>query len=315
MERNSQLSFDLKTLELFVRVATLGAIGRAGAEFNLSATNATQRIKTLEAELGVKLLNRTTRAISLTPDGEILLEHARRILDDVADARTVLSRTAHTVSGPLKITASASFGRSHIVPFVPEFLRLYPDITLDLNLTDNIVDIVEEGYDLAFRIGQLAPSSLLAHAIDDNPQWLVASPDYLASAGHPKTPEDLTDHVCLPMGKTRIWRLKDRDGTVHEVHVSGPVTVNLGDAFGDWVLDGLGIGQAALWHAGPDLRAGRLVRVLPDYNVAPETRIWVVRAPGRLMSARVKAFLDFMQIRIQATNIERYGALLADDNS
>jgi len=315
VERNDQLSFDLKTLELFVRVATLGAIGRAGVEFNLSATSATQRIKALEAELDVKLLNRTTRAVALTPDGEILLEHAKRILDDVADARTVLSHTAKTVSGPLKVTASASFGRSHIVPFVPEFLRLYPGVTLDLNLSDSIVDIVEEGYDLAFRIGRLAPSSLLAHAIDDNPQWLVASPDYLARAGHPQTPQDLADHVCLPMGKIRAWRMRGDDGSEHEVHVSGPVTVNLGDAFGEWVLDGLGIGQAALWHAGPDLQAGRLVRVLPAYSVWPETKIWVVRAPGRLMSARVKAFLDFMQARIQMTNRQRYGTLLVTDNS
>jgi DNA-binding transcriptional LysR family regulator len=102
---------------------------------------------------------------------------------------------------------------------------------------------------------------------------------------------------------------------VHEVPVGGPVSVNLGDAFGSWVLDGLGIGLAALWHAGPDLQAGRLVRVLPGYCVFPETRIWVVRAPGRLMSARVKAFLDFMQTRIQKTNAARYGALLTNDNS
>lgn len=304
------MSFDLKSLELFVRVAALGAIGRAGGEFNLSPTNATQRIQALEADLGVKLLNRTTRAVSLTPDGEIFLDHAKRILDDVENARSMLSRTTKSASGHLRVTASASFGRTHIVPFVPEFLRLCPDVTLDLNLADAVVDIVEQGYELAFRIGALAPSSLLAQKVDENPQWLVASPDYLARAGSPKTPQDLADHACLPLGRIRSWQLMAKDGTQHEVHVSGPVAVNLGDAVGEWVLAGMGIGQASLWHAGPHIQAGRLVSVLPNYRVWPEAKIWAVRPPGRLMPGRVQAFLSFMTERIRETNRTHYGALL-----
>jgi DNA-binding transcriptional LysR family regulator len=175
-----QKSFDLKTLELFVRFATLGAIGRAGAEFDLSATNASQRIKALEQELGVTLLNRTTRSVSLTPDGEVLLENAKRILGDLEDVRTVLTQSKETVSGTLRITASASFGRTHIVPFVLEFLALYPNVTLDLNLSDMVVDIVEQGYDMAFRIGPLAPSSLLAQkisgALSRRPKSAIAAP-------------------------------------------------------------------------------------------------------------------------------------------
>ncbi len=307
------MSFDLKSLELFVRVATLGAIGRAGAEFNLSPTTATQRLKTLETELGVKLLNRTTRAVSLTPDGEILLEHARRILDDVEAARNVLSHTTKSISGSLRVTASASFGRSHIVPFVPEFLRLYPGVTLELHLTDSVVDIVEMGYDLAFRIGSLAPSSLLARKLDNNPQVLVASPDYLARAGYPETPQDLAKHACLSLGENRVWKLLARDGTPHDIKVSGPVSVNLGDALGELILAGMGIGLSALWHAGPDIKAGRLIPVLPEFRVWPDTKIWVVRPPGRLMPARVKAFLDFMQVYIMETNVERYGSLLDED--
>ncbi len=304
------VSFDLKTLELFVRVAALGAIGRAGAEFNLSATNASQRIKALELELDVKLLNRTTRSVSLTPDGEILLEYAKRVLDNVEDARLLLSHKAKTVSGLLRVTASASFGRWHIVPFIPEFLAQYPAVTLDLNLTDSIVDIVDQGYDLAFRVGELAPSSLLAHKIDDNPQWLVAAPSYLERAGTPRTPEDLTKHACLTLGKVKTWQLIAEDGTRCDIPISGPITTNLGEAFGEWALAGVGIGKAALWHSGPHLQEGRLVRVLPDYRGWPDTKIWAVRPPGRLMSARLKAFLDFMQKRILETNRTRYGALL-----
>lgn len=306
------MAFDLKNLQLFVRVAALGAIGRAGAEFNLSSTNASQRIQALEADLNVKLLNRTTRAVSLTPDGELFLEHAKRILEDVEDARTALSQSADTVSGTLRVTASASFGRSHIVPFVPEFLRLYPHVTLDLNLSDAIVDIVEQGYDLAYRIGELEPSTLLAQKVDENPLILVASPDYLARAGAPETPQDLVQHDCMILGKASTWnswQLKDTDGALHDIPVSGPVTVNLGDAIVDWVVAGLGIGLASLWHAGPDLQAGRLVPILPDYRVWPERKIWAVRPPGRLMPARVKAFMEFMQTRIVDTNQERYGNL------
>ncbi|CCQ73717.1 LysR family transcriptional regulator [Magnetospira sp. QH-2] len=304
------MSFDIWTLNLFVRVAALGAIGRAGAEFNLSTTNASQRIQKLEADLKVKLLNRTTRTVSLTPDGELFLEHAKRILEDVEDARTALSHSAQSVSGTLRVTASASFGRSHIVPFVPEFLRLYPHVMLDLNLTDTVVDIVEQGFDLAFRIGELAPSSLLAQKIDENPVLLVAAPAYLARSGIPETPRELVKHACLTLGKTNSWQLIGEDSAVHDIPVSGPVRVDLGDAVGEWSVAGLGIGQASLWHAGPDIRAGRLVAVLPRYRVWPERKIWAVRPPGRLMPARVKAFLDFMQAHIVKTNQQRYGDLL-----
>ncbi|WP_377194094.1 LysR family transcriptional regulator [Ruegeria meonggei] len=304
------MSFDLKNLQLFVRVATLGAIGRAGAEFGFSATNTSQRLQALESELDVKLLNRTTRAISLTPDGELFLDHAKHILEDIEDARTALSRTSGTVSGKLRVTASASFGRSHIVPYVPDFLGLYPHVQLDLNLTDTVIDIVEQGYDLAFRIGDLGPSSLLAQKLDDDPRMLVASPKYLQRAGIPQSPADLTNHACLTMQPREIWHLIDRSETMHDVRVSGPVTVSLGDAIVDWTLAGLGIGKASLWQTGEHIRAGRLVPVLPQMRDLSDSKIWAVRPPGRLMHARVKAFLDFMRARIIETNKACYADLI-----
>ncbi|WP_411817447.1 substrate binding domain-containing protein [Hyphococcus sp. DH-69] len=209
----------------------------------------------------------------------------------------------------MRVTTSASFARSHIIPFIPAFFNQYPDVTLDLNLTDTIVDIVEQGYDVAFRIVELVPSSLLAQRIDDNPQALVATPEYIAKNGMPETPQDLLHHTCLPLGETRLWRLVDENGVEHETRVDGPLKVNLGDAVGALVLSGMGIGFTALWHSGPDLASGRLVRVLPNYRLAPETKIWAVRPPGRSMPARVKAFLDFMQARIVETNKSRYGDL------
>lgn len=301
---------DLKNLELFLRVAHLGAIGRAGAEFGLSTTNASQRIQALERDLGVKLFHRSTRVVTLTPDGEILREYAERILNDVEDLRTVLSQDQGQASGLLRVTASATFAETHIIPFIPEFHRAYPQVQVDLNLTDQVLDIVALGIDLAFRIGELAPSTLLAQKVDDNPMTLVAHPDYLAQRGVPQVPADLATHTCLALGEARSWRLLGPDGQEHRVQVSAPLRSNFGAAIGAWVSAGVGIGVASLWKAGPDLKAGKFVRVLPDYTFVPKMDIWAVRPPGRLMPARVKVFLDFLSVRIRATNEELYGACL-----
>ena len=305
------MNIDLKNLALFLRVATLGAIGRAGEEFDFSSTNASQRIQALEAELGVKLFHRTTRAVTLTPDGQVFIEHAKRILDNVEEARIVFSNHAEAVQGTLRVTVSSSFGRSHILPFVPELLNLYPDLHLELDLSDTMVDIIGQGYDIAFRRGELAPSSLLARKLDDDPMLLVAAPEYLERVGQVNTPQDLIHHSCIPFGRMRTWQFKDKNNKLHEVSVSGSVTVNMGDAISDLVRAGMGIGMASLWHVGPDLSAGRVVPVMPEYRVWPERKIWAVRPPGRLTPARVKVFLDFMQLKIKETNQARYGEYLS----
>lgn len=303
------MNLDLISLQLFVRVAALGAIGRAGAELGLSRTSASQRLQALEASLGLSLFNRTTRAVSLTADGERFLPHALRILDDIETARLDLSDSSNRITGLVRVTASAAFGRSHIVPFVPDFLAAYPDITLDLHLTDSIIDIVEQGYDLAYRVASLESSSLLAQKVDEDPRWLIASPDYVARRGAPQTPEDLYEHTCLPLGEVRTWSLRNSAGDISEVRVKGPVKINMGSALHEWILSGMGIGLAALWYVGPALREGRLVRILPDYTPWPATKIWAVRPPGRVMSARVRAFMDFMHDRILSTNRAQYGGL------
>ncbi len=306
---------DLKNLELFLRVVRLGAIGKAGAEFGLSSTNASQRIQMLERDLGVKLFHRSTRVVTLTPDGEILRDYAERILNDVEDLRTVLSQDPAQARGLLRVTASATFAETHIIPFIPDFHRAHPQVQIDLNLTDQVLDIVALGFDLAFRIGELAPSSLLAQKVDDNPMTLVAHPDYLAAHGVPQVPQDLTDHLCLALGEARSWRLLGPDGQEHRVPVNAPLRSNFGAAIGAWVAAGMGIGMASLWKAGPGLKAGSIVRVLPDYTCLPKMDIWAVRPPGRLMPARVKLFLEFLGARIRATNEELYGSGLRDAGS
>lgn len=305
------MSFDLRNLKLFTRAAALGAIGRAGEELGLSATNASARIQALEDATQTKLFHRTTRAISLTPDGELFLVHAKRILYEVDEARSVLSKSKGAVSGKLRVTAPVTFAKTHITPFLPEFMARHPKLSINLHLTDQIIDIVEQGYDLAFRIGDLAPSSLVARKIDDNPIRLVAAPQYLERMGIPKKPDDLAQHVCFPLGSQRKWRLRGEGEDIAVVEARAPMAVNVGDAIADWVLGGHGIGMASLWHAGPDLRAGRLKPVLPSYCVVPEMKIWSVRPPGRIAPKRQRIFLEFMQERIRQTNHECYGDLIS----
>ncbi|MGJ8629338.1 MAG: LysR substrate-binding domain-containing protein [Sulfitobacter sp.] len=289
------MSWDLKSLELFVRVAAVGALGRAGEEFQLSPTATTQRIQVLETSLGTKLLNRTTRAISLTPDGELFLEHAKLILNCVEDANTALSTKRKHISGELRVTASASFGRSQIVPYVGEFLEKYPDIRLKLNLSDTVVDIVEHGYDLAIRVGSLTSSSLLARKLAPNPRVLVASPFYLEARGTPVLPADLKKHNCIVLGETRTWSLEDKQGNPSEVRVSGSFTTNAGEAVTDATLQGLGIGLKSVWDVNQHLANGQLISVLPDYSVLPDWQIWAVRPPNRIVPVRVQAFSNFLE--------------------
>lgn len=304
------MDLDLKTLALFVRITSLGAIGRAGEEFGLSSTNASQRIQALEARLGVKLFHRTTRVVTLTHDGQVFLEHAKRILDDVEETWNVFKGEDDKVQGKIRLTVSASYGRIYLVPFIPALLAKYPQLQIEIDFTDKTIDIVEQGYDIAFRMTALDSTSLLARRIADNPMILVASPRYLERAGQPKTPDDLARHTCIPFAKANHWCFKDNLGASHEVTVSGPVTVNWGDAISDLVEADMGIGMASLWYVGPAIKAGRVVPVLPNYKIWPETRIWAVRPPGRLTPVRVKVFLDFIEEVIRKTNIDRYGDLL-----
>lgn len=293
------MSFEPSTLELFVRVANLGAFGRAGRQFGLSPTAATQRIKGLEAELGVKLFNRTTRAVALTADGEMFLGHARRILQSIEDARTDLSGGTKNIKGALRVTGSASFGRRHIAPYVAEFLRAYPEVSVRLELSDGIVDIVEQGFDLALRIGVLTPSSLVARKLVENPRLLIASPAYLESAGRLRRPEDLMSHNCIVLGENRTWKLRDRSGAVHEVRVSGNFSTNHGDVVTEAALADGGIGLKSLWDVRQLLTEGSLLPVLEDYTVEPVWNLWAVRPPGQTVPARVRAFIDFMEMKFR----------------
>lgn len=299
---------DPRTLELFIRIAALGAFGKAAREFGLSPTAATQRIKGLETELGAKLLNRTTRAVALTADGEILLAHAKRIVADIEDARSDLSGGTLNIKGELRVAGSASFGRRFMAPYIAEFLHLHPEVRVRLELSDGVVDIVEQGFDLALRIGTLQSSSLVARKLADNPRVLVASPDYLAAAGVPRCPEALGRHNCIVLGENRTWRLRDRGGGVHELRVAGRFATNYGEVVTEAALAHAGIALKSLWDVRHLLADGSLTAVLQDYAIEPSWSLWAVRPPGRIVPARVRAFMDFMAMKFERHRFTVEGA-------
>lgn len=292
------MSFDLKTLELYVRVAAVGAIARAGLELGYSATTSSQRIQALEAKLGCKLLNRTTRSVSLSADGELFLAHAKKILADVDDAITDLQGADTSLRGELRVAASASFGRRYVAPYIGEFLRTHPDVSINLELSDTTFDIVQHGFDLALRIGTLAPSTLMARKIADNPRILLASPDYLKTHGTPKSPADLSYHNCIVLNENRTWGLRDKGGASIEVRTHGNFTTSYGEALTEAALAGTGIALKSKWDVLHHLAEGSLVPILSDFAVEPGWSVWAVRPPGRLMSARVRVFTEFIETKL-----------------
>lgn len=294
------MSLDLKSVELFIRVASVGAIGKAGAEFGLSPTATTQRIQALEKAVGAQLLHRNTRAVSLSADGELFLAHARRIIVDVEDALADVQCDPLAIQGELRIAGSASFGRKHLAPYVSEFLEAYPKVSIQLNLSDSVVDIIEHGFDLAIRLGELAPSTLKARKLAASPRVLVAAPGYIERKGAPEQPADLKAHNCLARGDMRTWSLAAPDGSVCDIKVSGNFAANYAEAMTEAALSGLGIARKCRWEIAEHLSAGALVSVLDSHTVAPEWNVFAVRSPSQLPPARVRAFTDFLEAKLRA---------------
>ncbi|MEM7778357.1 MAG: LysR substrate-binding domain-containing protein [Pseudomonadota bacterium] len=289
------MSLDLKSLELFIRVAACGAIGKAGAAFGLSPTAATQRIQALEKSVGAQLLHRSTRSVSLSSDGEVFLAHAKRILAGVEDALADVQNEPQAVRGTLRIAGSASFGRKHIAPYMAEFLDRHPAVKLELHLTDAVVDIVEDGFDLAVRLGSLAPSSLKAKRIGSSPRIVVAAPTYIERFGRPEHPDDLQTHNCLARGGLRSWSLRGVDGRQIEASIAGNFSCNFSEAITEAVLSGLGIATKCKWEIDAHLNAGRLTTLLDDYTVMPEWDVFAVRSPSRIQPTRIRAFVAFLE--------------------
>jgi DNA-binding transcriptional LysR family regulator len=284
-------------IQLFLRVLDLGSISAAARGLDLSVAVASQRLKRLERDLGVRLLHRTTRQLHATPEGVVLAEQGRALIEDLDALTSGLRKTHSSVSGTLRVTLSASFGRQYVSPLLPKFLERYPCVRVSVNLTDQIIDLVSSGFDLAIRIGNLDDSSLVARRLATNRRVLCASPDYLQQHGAPTTPAELSQHECIvqvgSQGRIDVWQLTDPAGKPITVRVNGRFESNFGELLRDAAVAGLGIAQHSTWHVGDDLRAGRLRVVMPDYPIA-DTGIYAVTPQRRLVPQRVRAFTDFL---------------------
>lgn len=284
-------------LSLFLRVLDLGSITAAARSLDLSVAVASQRLKRLERDLGVRLLHRTTRRLHPTPEGAALAQQGRVLVEDLELLGSDLRETATEIAGTLRVTLSASFGRQYISPLLPQFLALHPKVRISVHLSDQVVDLVSEGFDLAIRIGALEDSSLVARHVAPNRRVLCASPPYLRRRGTPKVPSDLVQHDCLLLfgssGRQDVWRLHDTQGEEHAVRVQGRFESNYGELLRDASVAGEGIAIHSLWHVAEDLRAGRLKVVLPDCRLAT-TAISAVMPQRRLVPPRVGAFVDFL---------------------
>jgi DNA-binding transcriptional LysR family regulator len=283
----------LGDLDVFARVVTAKSMSAAGRELNLSPAVISKRIRRLEERLGVRLLQRTTRQLALTEAGQGFYERVVSILASVEEAEAWVARGSDTVRGMLRVSAPTSFGRMHIAPALARFLELYPAVSVDLVLTDALVDIVGDGFDLAIRIADLQDSSLVARRLAPNHRILCAAPTYLAKHGRPERIEDLAYHHLLSH-TTGEWRLEGPEGVVH-VRLHGPLKTNSSEVVREAVLAGMGVALRSTWDVAPELKSGRLVPVLPGYTGSKRVAIHAVYPSRRHLEQKVRAFVDYLQ--------------------
>ena len=287
----------LKQLESFVAVATKGSLTATALAEGVAPAVIGRRIDALEERLGVKLMVRTTRRITLTHEGSAFLEDCQRLLSELASAEASVSAGGVKASGHLRVTAPAGFGRRHVAPLVPKFLARHPDVSLSLNLSDRVVDIVNEGFDCAVRVGDLPDSSLVSVRLADNRRLCVATPGYLRRAGVPKSPADLARHECLTLSsdasQTRGWAF-EVDGQVTHLRPSGRLDCSDGQVLHEWCLLGLGIAWRSTWEVESDVESGRLQVVLEDY-AAPPNGIYAVFPQRKHLPLRVRLWIDFLK--------------------
>ena len=287
----------LKQIESFVAVATKGSLTAAAGTEGVAPAVIGRRIDALEERLGVRLLLRTTRRITLTHEGSAFLEDCQRILADLTNAEASVSAGGIKASGALRITAPAGFGRRHVAPLLPAFLAQHPDVHLSLNLSDRVVDIVNEGVDCAVRVGDMPDSSLVSVRLADNRRLCVAAPTYLQRAGVPQQPAELARHECLTLSsdasQTRGWAFLV-GGHVTHLRPSGRIDCSDGQVLHAWCLQGMGIAWRSTWEVEGDIAAGNLLPVLEAF-AAPPNGIYAVVPQRKHLPLRVRLWIDFLK--------------------
>lgn len=290
-------------MEVFVRVVAAGGLSAAARSLRMTPSAVSKLLSRLEARLGARLINRSTRRLTLTPEGQVFHDQAVRVLADIDEAERSVTASA-TPRGRVRVNSSVPFGLHCLIPLVPKFAARYPEVTLDLVLTDQVVNLMDERADVAIRVGPMAASSLMARKLVETPMMIVGSPDYLARRGTPQTLDDLADHDLIDFNFTRHidgWPFVSADGQRITRPLHGPATAGDGETARALVLAGAGLARLSLFHIQRDLEAGRMVKVLEPFNPGDleETRAVYVGHGGRLPS-RVRVFLDFLAEEVRA---------------
>jgi len=296
----------LNAMEVFVRVVNSGSFSEAARSLNLTPSAVSKQVSRLEDRLGARLINRTTRRLGLTEEGQAFFERAQRILADVSEAEQAVTQLHGAPRGTLKLNAPVVFGRMHIAPLIPGFLQSHAGVRVDFTVNDRYVDIVEEGLDLVIRIGELKDSSLIARRLATNRRVVVAHPSYLEKHGTPERPRDLASHNCLVYlyrQQRSLWQFDGPDGP-EAIEVKGDVEANNAEVILELTRAGQGIALLPTWLVGECLRRGHLTQVLKRHAAA-DSQIYAVYPPGRHLSPKVRSFVDHMVAHFKADPLWR----------
>ena len=292
---------NLQDVSLFLVITETRSLTQAAKRQNISAMAVSRRLASLEHELGVRLVQRTTRSVSLTQEGMEFLPYARALIDAETGARSLFSPSTQGAAGLLRITAPSGFGRRNILPLVPELLADNPKLNIDLQLSEDVVDIVGRGIDVAIRIAPLKDSTLIARKITDNPRVICASPDYLHGKGTPRSVEDLTTHHCLRLSSVPQW-IFERDGEIIRVSVEGRFSSDNVEGVRELCVQGLGIAQLTRWDVRKEIQEGALVEIALADAEPQALSIWAVLPSTRYLPLRVSAFIEKLKSSLISTN-------------
>ncbi len=280
----------------FVAVTETESFTKAAARIGISTAQVSRQVSALETRLASKLFHRTTRKVSVTEVGRIYYQHCRQVLDGLEDAERAITNLQTTPRGLLKVTAPVTYGERTIAPLINDFMTMYPDLEVQINLTNLKVDLVDEGYDLAIRLGQLADSSMMAKRLGSRTQYVCASPGYLTTYGLPHTLSELDQHNCL-VGTMDYWRFQVNN-KARNVRIKGNLSCNSGHALVDAAIKGLGITQLPDYYVAPYIADGQLIPIL-EHNRQAEEGIWALYPHNRHLSPKVRMLLDYLNDHIQ----------------
>ena len=288
------------SIVLFVKTVESGSFSAVGRQLHMAPSSISRQINALEQELGIRLLQRSTRSINLTEAGEIYYEKVNKVLTDLEEAKLAISQLQTTPKGALRINVAIPLGEKILAPLIPEFLKKYPDLKIDLMLEDRAIDLIEEGVDLTVRIDRLSDSSLIARKLAENTFVICGSAEYFTRHALPTTPDELREHNCIVnknMHHSHSWHFK-KGNTETTLSVTGNFQANTGGALYNAMLNGLGLAMLPTWYVGEDLNKGNLIRVLDAYQVSPPTMtdsaICALYPASKYLPPKVRVFIDYL---------------------